>query len=201
MSLGTIWSRCQFAKASLQLQARISGQRFLLSSTKEISALLLRAPPSAVSGFPLVLQVRSSPGPNLGGFEMPPIHGHEEGASHSTCVQTHRHCLFTSRNVAACKWSCRSLSTASARLADMMNLFLFLLWSLTSSPRPPGSLLCGRQDHVLFRPCEMQLEAPPQPAGAEVKRRERGRKGPPRWPAVCWLWSPGPSFVSPLRGL
>lgn len=130
---------------------------------------------------------------------MPHVHSHEEGASHTTPVKTH-HCLFSSRNMATCKWSCRSLSIASARLADMMNLFLFLLWSLTSSPRPPGSLLCGRQDHVLFSPCEMQLEAPPQPAGAEVKRRERGKKGPPRWPAVCRLWSPGPSFVSPLRG-
>lgn len=64
-------------------------------------------------------------------------------------------------------------------------------------PLPPGSLLGGRQDHVLFRLCEMQLEAPPQPAGASVKRSEGKKKRPPCCPAVCWLWSPGPSFVPP----
>lgn len=43
-------------------------------------------------------------------------------------------------------------------------------------PFPPGSLLGGRQDHILFRLCEMQLEAPPQPAGASVKRSEGKKK-------------------------
>lgn len=46
-------------------------------------------------------------------------------------------------------------------------------------PLPPGSLLGGRQDHVLFRLCEMQLEAPPQPAGASVKRSEGKKKDLP----------------------
>lgn len=46
-----------------------------------------RQPPSALSGFPLVLQIGSNPDPNLGGLQVPLVQSHEEGASHTTCVK------------------------------------------------------------------------------------------------------------------
>lgn len=71
------------------------------------------------------------------GVRAPHIWSDEEGAGHAASVQTHRR-LLVSRNVATCKSAWKSFTVTSARLADMINFFLFLLWSLTSYPASSG---------------------------------------------------------------
>lgn len=104
---------------------------------------------------------------------------------------------FASKNVTTCKSSWKGSTITSAQLADMINFFLFLLGNLTSHPASSG-VAAAWNTRPCFVPALWNAIRSPSAASGSFGWKERwGKKGPPRRPAVCWLWSPGPSFVPP----